>query len=97
MTGPEDLLGTVLVAATQIVTVAVGGPLLLGLMRKVRSHLEGRVGPPLVQPLLDLHKLFAKQRVRPEHATWVFAAGPVVLAGSAVVVAVMAPLVTTHP
>ncbi|MHB1710325.1 MAG: respiratory chain complex I subunit 1 family protein, partial [Acidimicrobiales bacterium] len=57
----------------------------------------GRVGPPVHQPLLDLRKLFAKQRVRPEHATWVFAAGPVVLAGSAVVVAVMAPLVTTHP
>lgn len=97
MTGPVDLVGTVLVAAIQIVTVALGGPLLLGLMRKVRSRLEGRVGPPVHQPLLDLRKLFAKQRMRPEHASWVFAAAPVVLVGSVVVVAVMAPLVTTHP
>lgn len=97
MTGSGDLAGTVLVASVQIATVALGGPMLVGLMRKVRCRLEGRVGPPVRQPLLDLRKLFAKQRVRPDHASWIFAAGPVVLVGSAAVVAVMSPLVTSHP
>ena len=97
MTGLVDPVGTVLVAATQIAVVTVGGPLLIGLMRKVRSRLEGRVGPPVHQPLLDLRKLFAKQRIRPHHASWVFAAAPVVLVASALVVAVMSPLVTTRP
>ena len=87
----------VLVAVVQVAVVAVGGPLLLGLMRKVRCRLEGRVGAPIYQPLLDLRKLFAKQRVRPRESSWVFGAGPVVLVTTAVAVAAVSPLATTHP
>ena len=87
----------VLVAVVQVAVVAVGGPLLLGLMRKVRCRLEGRVGAPIYQPLLDLRKLFAKQRVRPRESSWVFGAGPVVLVTTAVAVTAVSPLATTHP
>jgi formate hydrogenlyase subunit 4 len=97
MTGTATGVAAVLVAGAQIAAVAVGGPLLVGVMRKVRSHLEGRVGPPVHQPLLDVRKLFAKQRVRPEDASWVFGAGPVVLVATAVVVAAISPLATSHP
>jgi formate hydrogenlyase subunit 4 len=85
------------VAGAQVFLLMLGGPLLLGLMRKVRSRLEGRVGPPIRQPLLDIRKLLAKQRVRPDQSSWVFLAGPVILVGSALVLAAIAPLVTTHP
>ena len=87
----------VLVAVVQVAVVAVGGPLLLGLMRKVRCRLEGRVGAPIYQPLLDLRKLFAKQRMRPRESSWVFGAGPVVLVATAVAVTAVSPLATTHP
>ena len=87
----------VLVAVVQVAVVAVGGPLLLGLMRKVRCRLEGRVGAPIFQPLLDLRKLFAKQRMRPRESSWVFGAGPVVLVATAVAVTAVSPLATTHP
>ena len=87
----------VLVAAVQVGAVAVGGPLLLGLMRKVRCRLEGRVGAPIHQPLLDLRKLFAKQRMRPRESSWVFGVGPVVLVATAVAVVAVSPLATTHP
>ena len=87
----------VLVAVVQVAVVAVGGPLLLGLMRKVRCRLEGRVGAPIYQPLLDLRKLFAKQRMRPRESSWVFGAGPVVLVTTAVAVVAVSPLATTHP
>jgi formate hydrogenlyase subunit 4 len=87
----------VLVAVVQVAIVAVGGPLLLGLMRKVRCRLEGRVGAPIYQPLLDLRKLFAKQRMRPRESSWVFGAGPVVFVTTAVAVAAVSPLATTHP
>jgi formate hydrogenlyase subunit 4 len=66
-------------------------------MRKLRSHLEGRVGAPIHQPLLDLRKLFTKQRVRPEQASWVFGAAPVMLVATAVLVAAISPLLTAHP
>ena len=87
----------VLVALFQVAAVALGGPLLLGLMRKVRSRLEGRVGAPIHQPLLDLRKLFAKQRMRPRESSWVFGAGPVVLVATVVAVTAVSPLVTTSP
>jgi formate hydrogenlyase subunit 4 len=87
----------VLVAIVQVATVAVGGPLLLGLMRKVRSRLEGRAGGPIHQPLLDLRKLFAKQRMRPRDSSWVFGAGPVVLVATVVAVTAVSPLVTSSP
>jgi formate hydrogenlyase subunit 4 len=87
----------VLVALVQVAAVTLGGPLLLGLMRKVRSRLEGRVGAPIHQPLLDLRKLFAKQRMRPRDSSWVFGAGPVVLVATVVAVTAVSPLVTARP
>jgi formate hydrogenlyase subunit 4 len=87
--------GQFLAAVLQVTLVVVGGPLLLGLMRKVRARCEGRVGPPIHQPLRDLRKLFAKERIAPEHTSWVFAAAPVVLVAGAAVVAIIAPFVST--
>ena len=87
----------VLVALVQVAAVTLGGPLLLGLMRKVRSRREGRVGAPIHQPLLDLRKLFAKQRMRPRDSSWVFGAGPVVLVATVVAVTAVSPLVTARP
>ena len=97
MNGVSHVLTQVLVALFQVAAVALGGPLLLGLMRKVRSRLEGRVGAPIHQPLLDLRKLFAKQRMRPRESSWVFGAGPVVLVATVVAVTAVSPLVTTSP
>lgn len=36
-----------------------------GIDRKVRARMQARVGPPILQPLYDLVKLFAKARVIP--------------------------------
>jgi formate hydrogenlyase subunit 4 len=87
----------VVAAGAQVAAIAVGGPLLVGAMRKVRCRIEGRVGPPVGQPFRDLRKLFTKQRIRPEYSSWVFGAGPVVLVATVVVVAAIAPLATATP
>ena len=31
-----------------------------GIDRKVAAHMQGRIGPPLVQPFRDVRKLFTK-------------------------------------
>ena len=85
------------ISLLQVVALVVGGPLLLGLMRKVRCRLEGRVGPPVRQPLLDLRKLARRERTRPEHASWIFPLAPLVLVGTTLVIAVIAPLLATRP
>jgi formate hydrogenlyase subunit 4 len=86
----------VFVVAVQLVVVVGGSPLLVGLTRKVRSRLEGRAGPRLTQPWLDLRKLFAKERIVPEHTSWVFNVAPLVLVSSAGLVAAAAPFASTR-
>ena len=86
------------VSLLQVVGVVVGGPLLVGLMRTVRCRLEGRAGPPVRQPLLDLRKLARRERtcVRRDRAgsspwpRWCWSA-------ATVVVAAIAPLLATDP
>lgn len=97
MSTPWPVASVVAVAALQVVGVVVGGPLLVGLMRKVRCRLEGRAGPPVHQPWLDLRKLARKERTQPEAASWVFGAAPLVFVASVVVAAAVAPLLATYP
>ncbi|HUZ09034.1 MAG TPA: NADH-quinone oxidoreductase subunit H [Acidimicrobiales bacterium] len=87
----------VIASCSQVVAVAVGGLVLIGLMRKVRAHLEGRVGAPILQPMFDVRKLFRKERLRPDQATWIFPLAPVVLVATVAVAAAITPLVTTGP
>lgn len=84
------VLGTLV----QVAAVAAGAPLLLGVMRQVRARLEGRRGAGVGQPWRDLRKLAGKQPLRPEGTTVVFGAAPAVVAGTALLVAGIAPLVT---
>ena len=90
-------LASLVAGATQLALVVLGGPLLLGLMRVVRSRLEGRDGPPVSQPWRDIAKLARKQRTRPVEASWIFSAAPLVLVATAATVAALAPLATLAP
>ena len=62
------------------------GLLFKGLDRRVEARLQRRVGPPLIQPLLDIAKLLTKEPLIPKTAVRsVFLAAPVVgFAGMAV-------------
>lgn len=53
------LLGSVVFA----IIAPVVGCLLAGLDRVISAKMQGRVGPPLLQPYYDVRKLFAKERV----------------------------------
>lgn len=81
--------------ALQAVLVLVGSPLLIGLMRQVRARLEGRAGAGIGQPWRDLRKLLAKERVNPRGTSEIFRITPPLLVATSLVVAVVAPFVTT--
>ncbi len=85
----------VLVAVVQAVFVVSVAPLLVGMMRRLRSRLEGRVGPPIRQPWRDLRKLLGKQRMVSQHTSWVFSVAPLVLCGAALLVAAIVPTLST--
>lgn len=50
----------ILIVATLILAPIIGG-LLSGLDRIITARLQGRVGPPLLQPFYDIFKLFGKE------------------------------------
>jgi len=87
----------VVASLVQVAAIVIGGPLLLGLMAKVRARVEGRVGAPIHQPLLDLRKQMRKERIHAEHSSAVLIVVPFVFVSTAAVAGAIAPLVTTRP
>jgi len=57
---------------------AVVGLLYLGIDRKIVARMQGRIGPPIVQPYLDVSKLLMKESIIPGGALrWLFQFSPV--------------------
>lgn len=66
-------------------------PLLQGVIVKTKARFAGRIGAPVLQPYYDLIKLFRKGSVLSSTTTWVFIAGPVVTAVSALIAGLLLP------
>jgi len=91
------VIADLVTAAVQVIVVAVGAPLLLGVLRTLKARLAGRRGPRLLQPYADMRKLLGKHRVISSTASWVFRITPYVLAGSMLVATLLIPVVVTRP
>lgn len=59
-----NILGTLAASVLFALVAALVGGFLAGLDRKVSARMQGRVGPPLLQPFYDVIKLFSKEGVR---------------------------------
>ena len=88
---PIGVVGTV----AQVVLVAAGAPLLVGLMRQVRARMEGRAGAGVGQPWRDLRKLLRKESIAPRGTGPAFRTAPVLLIATVALPAAAAPFVTT--
>src|SRR5258706_16073182 len=71
-------------------------PLLLGIINKTKAFFAGRVGPPLLQPYYDLHRLMRKGSVFSTTTTWVFKAGAIVGLVTAALAVLFVPLINGH-
>jgi len=79
-------------AVAQTVLLLAAAPLLKTAIKKMKARLQNRQGPPLLQGYYDLAKLFAKEPVRAETASWVFAAGPRVYFGAVIAATTLVPV-----
>ncbi|MGW5360662.1 respiratory chain complex I subunit 1 family protein [Actinopolymorpha pittospori] len=95
MTGTAGVAGA-FGSALQVVVVIAGSPVLVGVMRQVRARLDGRAGPGVGQPWRDLRKLLRKDPLAPRGTSEVFRLAPVVMVATTVVVAAVAPFLTTE-
>jgi formate hydrogenlyase subunit 4 len=79
----------------QWLIVALGAPLLVGFIRKIKARLQGRRGAGVLQPYRDLRKLFIKEVVISENTSWIFRFTPYVVIGAMLVSALIVPVITT--
>jgi formate hydrogenlyase subunit 4 len=89
----EAVIGGVL----QVLVVAVGAPLVVGLTRWLKARLVGRRGANPWQPYRDLAKLLGKEPVISATSSWIFRLTPYLLAATMLVAALVVPVVTSRP
>jgi formate hydrogenlyase subunit 4 len=77
--------------ALHIALMLAAAPLLIGLIRRVKSRLLGRTGPSPLQPYRDLQRLLRKQPVLAGNASWLFAAAPAVSFAATLCAAALVP------
>jgi len=80
--GENIWINGVIIIVGSAVLVFIGGVfsmLYRGIDRKLVAHMQGRVGPPIVQPFRDVQKLLMKESIIPDGAvSWLFRAAPFV-------------------
>ncbi len=75
----------------EMLLVLLLAPLLTGFVRKLKSRLLRRQGPPLLQPYLDLIRLMRKDVVLAESASWLFRVIPYLIFAGTWVAASLVP------
>ena len=94
----NETLGALVSAVLQVVGLLAVAPLLRGSIKKMKATMQMRKGPPLLQGYYDLAKLFRKETVRSETASWVYVLGPRLYFAAAVAATMLVPvLVAASP
>jgi ech hydrogenase subunit B len=61
--GDMSVNGVILRVIAYVLLCPLAGGLLAGIDRKISAWMQGRVGPPVLQPFYDVSKLFRKERI----------------------------------
>src|SRR5580698_9227306 len=81
----------------QVVTVIALSPLLQGVILQWEERVQRARGPGIFQPYRDLWKLFHKQLVVPNTASWIYWTAPVVAFTCMLTVPILIPVLTDFP
>jgi len=81
----------------QVVTVIVVSPLLQGVILQWEERVQRARGPGIFQPYRDLWKLFHKQLVVPDSASWIYWVAPVEAFTCMLTVPILIPVLTDFP
>ena len=86
------MLDAFVLIVMQTVVLLAAAPLIVGLIRKVKAHLQCRRGASVFQPYADLAKLFQKQPVVSTTTSWIFTATPYILFASTLAAGLLVPV-----
>ena len=87
----------ILLQIAQVATVLVLSPLIQGIILQFEERVQRARGPGIFQPYRDLWKLFHKQLVVPETASWLYWTAPVAAFTAMLTVPILIPVLTDFP
>jgi formate hydrogenlyase subunit 4 len=87
----------IILQVLQVLTVICLGPLLQGIIVQFEERVQRGQGPGIFQPYRDLWKLFHKDVVAPETASWLYFVTPVVAFTCMMTVPILIPVLTNYP
>ena len=81
----------------QALFVIALSPLAVGVLNRLKEVIQSKRGPSVFQPYRDLWKLFSKDEVVSEDATWIFRVTPYLAFVAPIFVALLIPVLTDYP
>jgi formate hydrogenlyase subunit 4 len=91
------MLRDILLQICQVLAVLMLAPLLQGIIQQFEERVQLAQGPGIFQPYRDLWKLFHKQIVAPETASWIYWIAPFVAFTAMMTVPILIPVLTDFP
>jgi formate hydrogenlyase subunit 4 len=82
------------VEAAQILILLLAAPAFTGWVRTVKCRMQGRTYAGILQPYRNIAKLFAKEVILAENASWIFRATPYIVFGVTVMIGGIIPLIS---
>jgi formate hydrogenlyase subunit 4 len=81
----------------QVLFVLGFAPLVSGVLSRLKEVVQSRKGPSIIQPYRDLRKLFHKDEVISQYASWIFRVTPYIVFVAPIFVATLIPVLTSYP
>lgn len=79
----------------QLSVILLIAPLVSGIIKKVKALSQKRKGPPVLQLYIDIYKLFRKDTVISDTASWIFRATPYINFTTALLAGILIPVSLT--
>ncbi len=85
------------IGGLQVAALVVLSPAFIGWVRMLKCWSQGRTSPGLLQPYRDLRKLFSKDVLLAENASWIFRFTPYLVFGVAALAGAIIPMLAINP
>jgi formate hydrogenlyase subunit 4 len=80
----------------QFLIIIIFSPLVNGVIKKLKAHMQGRKGPGVLQAYYDLARLFRKDMVVSSVASWIFKATPFIVFTATAAAAMLVPVLSAE-
>jgi formate hydrogenlyase subunit 4 len=87
-------LYSIFIELLQVLTLIFAAPLFAGWIKVVKCHAQGRSAPSIFQPYRDIAKLFRKDALLAENASWLFRFTPFLAFGVTVLAGAIIPFLS---